>query len=76
MRHRETIRRKLEQIDSNMANMDLLVKRGGNVDSFLELISRTEMNFSHILDRNNPTEKTWPVVDLNTVSTVAPSWFR
>jgi len=41
MRHRETIRRKLEQIDSNMANMDLLVKRGGNVDSFLELISRT-----------------------------------
>jgi|LakMenEpi03Aug12_release.lakeMendotaPanAssembly.Ray.scaffolds.fasta_scaffold93004_4 hypothetical protein len=41
MRHRETIRRKLEQIDSNMANMDLLVKRGGNVDSFLELISKT-----------------------------------
>jgi len=41
MRHRETIRRKLEQIDSNMANMDLLVKRGGNIDSFLELISKT-----------------------------------
>jgi len=42
MRHRETIRRRLEQIDGNMTNMDLLVKRGGNVNDFLELIDRTK----------------------------------
>ena len=41
MRHRETVRRKLEQLDSNMANLNLLVTRGGDVNEFVNLIKHT-----------------------------------
>jgi len=37
MKHREIIRTKLERLESNLTKMDFIMKRGGNIDDFLEL---------------------------------------
>lgn len=36
MVNREIIRRKLEKLESNLGKLDFLVKRGGNVEDFLQ----------------------------------------